>query len=165
MTNLEQEIKMAHLSAQSPNVRTRHRAAENPLCPEEDLLRLADDIDWYVQVGVAENLAAPVDLLRYLFRKKPQHAEVRRAVARNVKCPQDIMDEVLEDPEWTVRQGLALNSECPTEILRELSKDKAWEVRRIVVQNPKTSKDVLKIMRKDSDKLVATIAERMLHSK
>ncbi len=28
---------MAHLSAQSPNVRTRHRAAENPLCPEEDL--------------------------------------------------------------------------------------------------------------------------------
>ena len=165
MTNLEQEIKMAHLSAQSPNVRTRHRAAENPLCPEEDLLRLADDIDWYVQVGVAENPAAPVDLLRYLFRKKPQHAEVRRAVARNVKCPQDIMDEILEDPEWTVREGLALNQECPTEILGELSQDKSWEVRRMVVRNPKTSKGTLWMLRKDPDNLVATIAKRMLLSK
>ncbi len=27
------------------------------------------------------------------------------------------MDEILEDPEWTVREGLALNQECPTEIL------------------------------------------------
>ena len=142
MTNFEQEIKMVHLSAQSPNVRARHRAAENPLCP-----------------------AAPLELLRYLFRKKPQHAEVRRAVARNVKCPQDIMDEILEDPEWTVREGLALNQECPTEILGELSQDKSWEVRRMVVRNPQTSKGTLWMLRKDPDSLVATIAKRMLLNK
>lgn len=165
MTNFAQEIKMVHLSAMSPNVRARHRAAENPLCPEADLLRLADDSDWYVQVGVAENPAAPVELLRYLFRKKPQHAEVRRAVAKNVKCPQDIMDEVLTDPEWTVREGLALNLECPTEILGELSQDKSWEVRRMVVRNPKTSKGTLWMMQKDPDKLVATTAKRMLLSR
>lgn len=165
MTNFEQEITMVHLSAQSLNVRARHRAAENPLCPEEDLLRLADDMDWYVQVGVAENPAAPANLLRYLFRKKPQHAEVRRAVARNVKCPQDIMDEILEDPEWTVREGLALNQECPTEILGELSQDKSWEVRRMVARNPKTSKGTLWMLRKDPDNLVATIAKRRLQRK
>lgn len=164
MTNYAQEIKMAHLSAMSPNVRTRHRAAENPLCPEDDLLRLADDIDWYVQTGVAENPAAPVDLLRYLFRKKNQHAEVRRAVAKNHKCPQDVMDEILNDPEWTVRQGLALNQICPKEILAELSQDKNWEVRRTVALNPKTSKGTLWMMRKDPDKLVATTAKRILQN-
>ena len=165
MTNFAQEIKMVHLSAQSTNAIVRHRAAENPLCPEEDLLRLVDDIDWYVQAGVAENPAAPVDLLRYLFRKKPQHTEVRRAVAKSCKCPQDIMVEILEDTEWTVRQGLALNMDCPTEILGQLSKDKEWEVRRMVVRHPNTSKETLIAMKKDPDRLVATIAKRMLLNK
>lgn len=164
MTNFEQEIKMVHLSAMSANVRTRHKAAENPLCPEDDLLRLADDPDWYVQVGVAENLAAPVGLLKYLFKKKNQHAEVRRAVAKNSKCPREIMDEIVNDSEWAVRQGLALNQECPTEILAELSQDKDWEVRRTVARNPNTSKATLGIMKKDPDKLVATTAKNVLQN-
>lgn len=165
MTNYAQEVKIVHLSAQSANVRARHKAAENPICPEEDLFKLADDVDWYVQVGVAENPAAPVDLLRYLFRKKNQHAEVRRAVAKNRKCPQDIMSEILTDSEWTVRQGLVLNQYCPTEFLTELSQDRYWEVRRTVAGNHKTPREILRKLQKDPDELVATTAKRTLQGK
>ncbi len=162
MPRHSQDVRLVCLCAQSPNVIARHRAAENPICPEEYILKLADDTDWYVQVGVAENSTASSELLRYLFKKKKQHAEVRRAVARHIKCPQDIMNEILKDPDWTVRQGLALNPECPTEILGKLSQDNEWEVRRMVAKHPKTSKKTLQELQKDSSECVAESAKYAL---
>ena len=86
-----------------------------------ELRQLARSSDRKVRARVAENTAAPRDLLEALA--DDSCADVRLAVSLNRSAPVDLIYRMAYDEDPTVRHGLAEASDAPRGVLRILAND------------------------------------------
>ena len=77
----------------------------------------------------------------------------------NNNASPEMIEELIEDEDWTVRYGVAVNSNAPTEVLRKLVEDDELTVRIAVSRNPSTPVDILKKLAEDKDSWVRAVAE------
>lgn len=93
----------------------------------DDTLRcLAAHPRYDVRAAVAQNAWVPAEALRDLAR---QHATLRRLVARQ-NAPLDVLDALSRDDDVDVRRTLARNRRCPKELLARLASDPDRRVAR-----------------------------------
>ena len=77
----------------------------------------------------------------------------------NNNASPEMIEELIEDEDWTVRYGVAVNSNAPTEVLRKLVEDDELTVRIAVSRNPSTPVDILRKLAEDKDSWVRAVAE------
>ena len=77
----------------------------------------------------------------------------------NNNASPEMIEELIEDEDWTVRYGVAVNSNAPTEVLRKLVEDNELTVRIAVSRNPSTPVDILRKLAEDKDSWVRAVAE------
>ncbi len=129
---------LANICWLSPNLRETIRLHAN--WDESAFLNLLhrESKDW--PDWVAEDPIS-AEMMRALSRS-PFPAVVQ-AVARNTKCPADLLIS-LASSEWReVRAAIAGRQDCPEEVIRQLAEDGAAEVRCAVLENPRCPHDLL----------------------
>ena len=120
----------------------------SPLAPDA-WKKLSEDKDYKVREQVARNPKCPLDILKKLSE---DNTFVRMYVARNSKCPLDILKKLSEDKDKYVRADVARNPKCPLDILKKLSEHDNQTVKEGVAKNPKCPPDILKkILKKLSE--------------
>ena len=77
----------------------------------------------------------------------------------NNNASPEMIEELIEDEDWTVRYGVAVNSNAPTEVLRKLVEDNELTVRIGGSRNPSTPVDILRKLAEDKDSWVRAVAE------
>jgi hypothetical protein len=106
-----------------------------------------------VRKAVAKNPNCPEDLLRTLAKDEDYY--VRGAVASNSNCPVDLLRTLAEGGNCA-RKAVASNPNCPEDLLRTLAKDQTDYVRGAAAKNPNCSEDLLRTLAKDGDADVRT---------
>ena len=76
-----------------------------------------------------------------------------------------MIEELIEDEDWTVRYGVAVNSNAPTEVLRKLVEDNELTVRIAVSRNPSTPVDILRKLAEDENSYVWESAKSQLRER
>jgi hypothetical protein len=61
---------------------------------------MAEDADKWIRAGVAKNPKCPADLLKKLATDKS--SEVRSGAADNPKCPVNLLEKLVSDENWWV---------------------------------------------------------------
>ncbi|MEM1520615.1 MAG: hypothetical protein QXK42_03655 [Candidatus Korarchaeum sp.] len=60
---------------------------------------------------------------------------VRRSVARNRNCPEEVLRELAKDRDPLIRAGVARNPNCPMDVLEQLARDEDHYVRQTALEN------------------------------
>jgi hypothetical protein len=81
----------------------REKVAENPNCPADVVVTLAEDEGY----------------------------SVREGVARNVNCPWELLERLADDEEGAIKWHVVWNPNCPVEVLVKLLYDKHSDVRQV----------------------------------
>lgn len=118
-------------------------AKQNPNFPAEDRAVLAlDSGDPAALLGLAKTSQDP-NILRRIIRNKSDDTKNARAfVAAKQDLPDDLIEELVLDPNASVRQELAGNKSIPPDLLISIfDNDKSEEVRRVAVKNPNFPRD------------------------
>jgi hypothetical protein len=123
------------------SVGQRISMAHNRKTKESDLRKLAKD----AEITVVQ---------------EEQNRWVRQGVAKNLQCPNDLLERLAKDEHWTVRNETARNVTCPSDLLAKLATDENDVVRYHVGRNPNTNKKTIALLVKDKDPIVAKWAAR-----
>lgn len=136
-------------------------AAESPCVAV--LWPLSRDEDTMIRVVVAENLAAPPELLGRLARDRSWM--VRRAVAQNPQSPCEIQGLLGRDPHREVRLALA-GQQAPlmASLFEGFARDRARTVRAAAAASPWCPREVLHRFAQDPSINVRLVARRRLHT-
>lgn len=115
-----------------------------------------------VRCALGANPVCAQDVLRLLAQDVS--AEVRSAVAENTCTPPVVLRRLVKDEAMVVRWALARNTACPAPLLRQLSGDFTLHVRHSVTRNPKSTATTLATLAGDFDTTVRTGAARNVHT-
>ena len=146
--------------AEDKDWEVRYGVAENPNTPAEVLMKLADDKDENVRYELARNPKTRVEILRKLADDKDW--DVRCQVAHNRSTPAEVLMKLADDKNLNVRYEVAMNPNTPVEVLMKLAEDKEWDVRIGVAKNPDTPTKLLEKLVNDKDAHVKMEAEKRL---
>ena len=146
--------------AEDKDWEVREGVANNPSTPVEVLMKLAEDKNGNVRYELARNPNACVEILRKLADDKDW--DVRCQVAHNRSTPAEILMKLADDKDLNVRYEVAMNPNTPAEVLMKLAEDKEWDVRIGVAANSHTPVEVLRKLAEDKDKYVKMEAEKRL---
>jgi len=118
-----------------------------------DQFKLVENSNTPVEVlqEVARNINCPEALLQKLAQDEKSMA--RKVVARCIifNCPAEILQQLAQDKDMEVRCGVAENIDCPVEILQQLAQDKDMEVRCGVAENIDCPVEILQQLAQDKD--------------
>lgn len=132
-------------------------AAENPANPLSQardpktsaakLVELAKSDSLDVRLAVAEHRQCQVDVLRTLLVDW-QDPILRAAVAGNVNCDAQMLEELASDNDYRVRRRVAGREDCPPQMLIKFTADKDARVRMALLENPVCPAEALNILAK-----------------
>ena len=118
---MSSETQSAESKMRSNEYWDRYLAAGRAETSVQDLFELALDMDQSIRVRVAQNPAAPPQLMLLLLNDPA--AEVRTGLAENPKVPFFILEKLVIDEDIQVRFDMAENGHMPEIILRRLLDD------------------------------------------
>ena len=125
-----------------------------------------DDIEFlkkYGKINLLENNNASPKMIEELI--EDEDWTVRYGVAVNSNAPTEVLRKLVEDDELTVRIAVSRNPSTPVEILSKLAEDKNRFVRIAVAENPNAPTEVLMRLAEDEDLGVSYKAEKQLHER
>lgn len=149
----------------------KEKAAANRDAPLVVLGLLRKDDDWRVRLHVAENPAAPEEMLRGLNENPKENSEVRRRallnLASNPKTSRVRLDHMVHGlwEDDVVQMTLAANPSLGKEHLVTMSWDERTAVRNAVAVNPSTPVSVLRNLARDDEPRVRLAAEVALEKR
>lgn len=134
--------------ANSVMLQSRISAAEDLNTTEEDIAKLAGDLDPTVRYFVSINPNTSQDILRKLSGDFDSF--VREGVASNSNTDHEIVELLVEDKNEQVRVNIASRLDLQEHILDKLSEDKSPYVRSYAVSNPNMSSSNLYRLAEDA---------------
>ena len=141
--NLKAPASILAALAKDPDARVRRAVASNPLAHWEVLEELSHNPE--TQLEVAKNISAPITVLERLATigivEGERFVEIREAVAKNLRAPEDVQRTLARDPSARVRRAVATNRSPSPEAMETLSHDP--ETRVDVARNQSTSESAL----------------------
>ena len=115
--------------AQHRSAPTRRAVAAHPATPTSTLHGFAHDPDFEVHIAVANNPRSSGALLRTIatitHRFAGPNSAVLAAVAANLSCPSDVLEDLCQDSRVVVQAAAAANPRCSPGSLRALAKVRA----------------------------------------
>ena len=146
--------------AEDEDWQVRYGVAENPKTPVEVLMKIAEDKNGNVRYELARNPNTRVEILRKLADDKKW--DVRCQVAHNRSTPVEVLWKLADDKDLNVRYEVAMNLNTPNEVLMKLAEDKEWDVRTGVARNSHTPAEILWKLAEDENAYVRKSAESQL---
>lgn len=113
--------------------------AKYPGTPTNRLRQLFELDDPIIDERIAENPAAPEDLMYDLFNRAKSRSRTDSflsPLAQNPNCPPDILDEFAKSSFYLRRKYVAMNPNTSIPTLVKLSQDENQEVRQAAINNP-----------------------------
>ena len=135
---LRRIVRESFTEIQWIGIRDRRFAAQNLAAPLDLLRAFSTDKHEFVREGAAQNPFTPVECLRSLARDENEH--VRGYVARNPSTPVEVLDRLSAS---AFRYCVAGNLATPVAVLRSLAADGDGLVRWEVVRNLNTPVELL----------------------
>lgn len=144
------------LLAQNTSELVRRHVARHANTPIDVLLAMLDDEDCWVAWNLAQNTAAPPELLvelasRRLFLDK---------VAANRRSPAALLSQLSREMDRQVREAVALNPATPDIVLKGLAKDSEPRVRWCVARNTAADTSLLESLASDTEEGVRRAVAR-----
>ncbi|MER5866641.1 hypothetical protein [Kitasatospora sp. NPDC002040] len=114
--------------------------------------------EWIVDCGRRTGPHLREELPEHLLRSLAASpaSDVRVAVLAHPNVPSDLVDHMLDDPNWDVRRT-AVRRTSDVAALRSAARDE-WHVRVAVASNPSSPTDLLEELARDRDQTVAVNA-------
>lgn len=132
--------------AARPKVAVRRVIAQREDCPADVLAELARDADDEVRRAVASNPATPIETVAILAADPYKWVRWDISRWRDLHLQPALWEVLAADPESTVRSGIARNPRCPPELLIRLAADPDFGVKYDLWQNPAITDDVKAIL-------------------
>ncbi len=95
------------------------------VCQYDDVMEIGNAVCEQIRRDVAQNSAAPEQILRQLAQDKDP--KVRYRIGRNPSTPADLLDLLTSDSSAYVRSGVAANPATPVALLERLAWDTNYE--------------------------------------
>ena len=125
---------------------SREMEALNPNTSPTRLRELMEAGEFYICASVALNRNAST-LLGEL--SKDSNPDIRKSVAINPICSEEILAELFKDEETEVKVAVLLNSHTPLSILEEAASDD--DLKSYVARHPKVTPSILEILMENGD--------------
>jgi hypothetical protein len=143
------------------NLPTRINLINNPSVSQEILDSMVDDPRGEVRFALASKSSSPATLRK--IASSPQNSNVvKKAIASNPHTPDDVLENLARDDDWSVRMRIAKNKNMSAAILDMLAYDEYADIRVTVVENPSTAHETLIRLSSDQSRAVSATARERL---
>ena len=134
----------------------RERAVTNRSCPTGVRARLVEDPSKSVRCAAAVSFGMAPASAQWVLAVAAisDDADVRRAVAGRVDCPQHLLNTLAADPDSRCRSEIASCREVPEPVLRRFAHDPSAEVRNALARRRPLAAGTAAVLAEDSDVFV-----------
>lgn len=122
-------------------------------------LRTSENQEEYLRAVWDE---ASIEVWREVIRRYP---DMHFWVTQNKSVPNEILEELIENPEWRVRHMIASKNKISETIQKKLAIDKEVFVRSALVRNKKIRLNVLLMLLDDEDEEIRNKAKIRIENK